>query len=412
MSVSNNTAPPAMKEVSLLELLQTVVRHRRFVIRFTAAATILTVVISLLLPNIYTATAKVLPPSKDSSAGLSALLGQMGGLGGLASMAGGLGIGSSADLYLGILKSRTVADAVIQRMDLQREFGLKNLDVTRKKLQALVKFQAAKDGIITITADFKDPRKAAMLANTFVDELSRRSIQLNLSKASNERIFLERRLDIAKHDLRKAEEEMKEFQEKHKTIKADSQAAVAIEGIAKLKAELISREVQRAALQNSMTDENPEVQRLNAAITRLRGQLQQMSGAGSGDNVIPSVGAAPSVGVEYVRRLRNFKIQEAIFEQLTKQFEIARLSEARDSSSLQVLDDAVIPIKKSGPKRALIVILVALFACLTSLVVVFIRDYFSSLSPDDASVVAEIKTGLAALPHDLREMLRLRRGQS
>lgn len=411
MPGNNNTTPPVMQEVSLLELLRTVVRNQRFVIRFTTAATFLAIVVSLLLPNVYTAMAKVLPPSKDSSAGLTALLGQMGGLGGLASMAGGLGIGSSADLYLGILKSRTVTDAVIQRMDLQRELRQDNLDATRKKLQRLVKFQAAKDGIITITADFKDPRMAAMLANTFVDELSRRSIQLNLSKAGNERVFLERRLEIAKQDLRKAEDEMKEFQEKHKTIKADSQAAVAIEGIARLKAEIISREVQLAALQNSMTDENPEVRRLLAAIARLRGQMQQMSGAGSGHNVIPAVGAAPAVGVEYVRRLRNFKIQEAIFEQLTKQYELARLSEARDSSSLQVLDDAVVPLKKSKPMRALIVVLAALSSFITALAVVFVRDYFSSLSPEDATVVADIKTGLAGFPHELREMLRLRRSQ-
>jgi tyrosine-protein kinase Etk/Wzc len=377
-------------EINLLELLQVIVKRKAFIIKICAAAFVLSVGYSLLLNNIYTATTKLLPPQKESGGGLSALLTQAGGLAGLV----GGGLGGSSDLYMGILKSRSVADAVIKRLDLQTEFKAKNLDDTRKRLEGAVKFQAGKDGIITITADSKDPKKAAVLANTYVAELSRRSVELNLSKAGTERMFLEKRLDVVKQDLKNAENDMKTFQEKYKTIKADSQATVAIEGIANIQAAIVTKEVQLATLRNSMTDENSEVKALQAGIARLKNQLGAMTGSGGAGNIIPSTGNVPGLGVEYVRKLRELKIQEAIYEQLTKQYEVAKINEAKDSSSLQVLDEAVEPLRKSKPKRALIVILSTVTAFFISIFTVFIREYFSKLTPEDAEIVGNIKRSL------------------
>ena len=386
-------------EINLLELLQVVVRNLPLIAKITTAAVILSVVYSLTLKNVYTARTTLLPPQKDSGGGgAAALMAAMGG--GLAGLAGGLG--GSADLYLGILKSRSVTDAVIKRLDLSTELKSKNADDTRKKLQDMVKFQAGKDGIITITADYTDPVKAALLANTFVDELQKMSQQLNLTKASTERSFLDKRLVVVKQDLKKAEEEMKAFQEKYKTIKADSQAAAAIEGIARLQAEVVSKEVQLAALRNSMTDESSEVRTMLAGLTKLKGQLNAMSGSGGGSGVIPSVGNAPSIGVEYIRRLRELKTQEALYEQLTKQFEMAKINEARDSSSIQVLDEAVTPLRKSKPKRSLIVILSAVTAFFCSIFLVFIKEYLAKLSPEDSAMLSEMKG-------TLKGMLRWRR---
>jgi uncharacterized protein involved in exopolysaccharide biosynthesis len=381
------------EEINLLELLRVLVRNLPLISKITIAAAILSLIGSLTMKNIYTAKATLLPPQKESGGGAAALLASMGG--GLAGLAGGLG--GSADLYLGILKSRTVADAVIKRLDLQNELKAKNADDTRKKLEGLVKFQAGKDGIITITADYKDPAKAALLANMFIEELQKKSQQLNLTKASTERSFLEKRLVVVKQDLKSAEEEMKRFQEQNKTIKADSQAAAAIEGIARIRAEMVSKEVQLAALRNSMTDESSEVSTMLAGIARLRKQLSSMSGSGEGGGVIPSVGNAPSIGVEYVRRLRELKTQEALYEQLTKQFELAKINEARDSSSLQVLDEAVAPLRKSKPKRALIVILSTVTAFFCSVFLVFIKEYLAKLSPEDSAIVDEMKGSLNGL---------------
>ena len=386
------------EEINLLELLRVVVRNLPLIVKITTAAVVLSVLYSLTLKNVYTAKATLLPPQKESGGGASALLASMGG--GLAGLAGGLG--GSADLYLGLLKSRTVTDAVIKRLDLANEFKSKNADSTRAALQGLVKFQAGKDGIITITVDYGDPVKAALLANTFIDELQKKSQQLNLTKASTERSFLEKRLVVVKLDLKAAEDEMKSFQEKNKTIKADSQAAAAIEGIARLQAEVVSKEVQLAAMRNSMTDESAEVRTLLAGVTKLKSQLHAMSGSGGGGGVIPSVGNAPSIGVEYIRRLRELKTQEALFEQLTKQFEMAKISEARDSSSLQVLDEAVAPLRKSKPKRSLIVILSAVTAFFCSIFLVFIKEYLAKLSPEDNAIMSDMKG-------TLKGMMRLRR---
>ena len=388
----------AEEEINLLELLRVIVRNLPLIAKITFAAAILSILYSLTLKNVYTAKATMLPPQKDSGGGGAAALSASRG-GGLAGLAGGLG--GSAVLYIGILRSRTVAASVVKRLDLNTEFKSKNSDSAIATLQELAKFQAGKDGIISVTVDYNDPAKAALLANTFIDELQKKSQQLNLTKASTERSFLEKRLVVVKQDLKTAEEEMKSFQEKNKTIKADSQAAAAIEGIARLRAEMVSREVQLAALRNSMTDESAEVRTLLAGMAKLKSQLNAMSGSGGGGGVIPSVGSAPSIGVEYIRRLRELKIQEALFEQLTKQFELAKINEARDSSSIQVLDEAVAPLHKSKPKRSLIVMLSTITAFFCSLFLVFIREYLSKLSPADNAMVAEMKG-------NLKSMLRLR----
>jgi uncharacterized protein involved in exopolysaccharide biosynthesis len=381
----------AEEEISLLELLQVVARRKMVIIKFCSAAIVLSLCYVLVLNNIYTASAKILPPQKDSGSGLSALLSQAGGLASLA--AGGMGLGGTSDLFMGILKSRSVADAVIKKLDLQKEFKAKTIDDARKKLLKVVVFKSGKDGIISIDADNKDPKKAALIANAFVEELGRRSVQLNLSKAGSERMFLEKRLEVVKLDLRNAENEMKAFQEKYKTIKADSQATAAIEGIARLKVEIISKEVQLASLRNSMTDESNEVKTIQAALTRLKNQLGSMTGSG-GMDIIPSMGNVPAIGVEYVRKLRELKIQEAIFEQLTKQFEVAKISEAKDSSTLQVLDEAVVPLKKSRPHRLLIVLLSTVTAFFVSIGAVFIQEYLSKLTPDDAEMLDNIRSAL------------------
>ena len=380
------------EEINLLDLVRVIARRKVLIIKICLVAVIASVVYSLLLPNIYTATTRLLPPQKEGSMGVSALLGQMGGLAGLAGAGGAFG-GGSSDLYLGILKSRSVADAVIKKLDLQKKLKRKNLDDTRQAFSTMVKSQAGKDGIITISATHKDPALAATLANTLVAELSNKSIQLNLTKAGNERVFLEKRLDLVKEDLAKAENELRAFQEKHKMLKVDSQAAVSIEGIARLRAEIVAKEVQLASLKTFQTDETQEVKLLQGSIRKLRSQMGAFSGSGSGD-VIPSVGNVPGLGLEYARRLRELKTQEAIFEQLKKQYELAKYNEAKDSSTVQVLDEAVVPTKKSKPKRSLIVILSTVTAFFLSIFIVFIQEYFDKMSEDDRTRWQEIKSSL------------------
>ena len=381
-------ATGADEEINLLELLQVVVRRKRLIARFCGVAAVLAVVASLVLPSIYSATAKILPPQKETSGGLAAMLGQAGGLAGLAA---GIGFGGSADLYLGILKSRSVADGVIKRLDLATVYTTKTPDETRKALEKAVKMQAGKDGIISITAENRDPKLAAALANAFVEELERKSVQLNLTKAGTERAFLEKRIDVVKEDLKRAEEDLKVFEEKNKAIKVDSQATASIEGIARLKAEIVAKEVQLASLRSYETDESPEVKAVQAAIGKLRNQLGGLAGSSRSGDGIPTVGSVPNLGIEYARRMREVKTQEAIYEQLMKQYEVAKLTEAKDSSSIQVLDEAVVPVKKSKPKRSLIVILATVAAFFSALFLAFMLEYFEKMPADDRARWEELR---------------------
>lgn len=379
------------EEINLLDLLRVVVKRKWLIIKLCVVAAILAIAYSLSLPNIYTATARILPPQKDSGGGgLSALLGQMGGLAG---MAGISGISGSGDLFLGILKSRSVADGVIKRLDLMTHFKAKNADAARNALAGAVKSQLGKDGIITVSADSKDPKQAAALANAMVEELGKRSVQLNLTKVGVERSFLEKRIELVKQDLKKAEDDLRLFAEQNKTIKVESQATATIAGVAQVKAEIASREVQLAALRSYQTEESPEVKALKSSIAKLQSQMRIGEGSGSG-GLIPNVGKVPSLGLEYARRLREVKIQEAIFEQLAKQFEAAKLMEAKDSSSLQILDEAVVPINKSKPKRSLIVILSTVTAFFVGIFGAFLLEYAEKMSPDDRGRWEEIKSSL------------------
>lgn len=375
------------QEINLLELLQVLVKRKMLIVTICSVAVVASVIYSLTLTNIYSATAKILPPQKESGGGLSALLGQAGGLAGLA--AGGLGGGG--ELYLGILKSRSVGDAVIKRLDLAKVYQAKTLEAARRTLESAVKVQTGKDGIISITAEDKDPKLSALLANTVVDELGKTTIRLNLSKVGTERLFLEKRLDLVKKDLKAAEDDLKLFAQSNKIVQVDSQATASIEGIARLKGELASKEVQLAVLSSQQTEQSPEVKAIQAGVKRLKGELGKLAGNNGGGEGIPSLGNVPGVGLEYSRKLRELKTQEAIFEQLTKQFEVAKINEAKDSSNFQILDEAVVPISKSKPKRSQLVIMATAAAFLVSICVVFALEYLDKMSDEERQIIDSIK---------------------
>lgn len=379
--------------IKLLELLQVLAKRKMLIIKMCSIALIASVAYSLSLPNIYSATAKILPPQKESGGGISALIGQAGGL---ASLATG-GLGGGGDLYVGILKSRSVNDAVVERLDLVNHFKAENAEAARRSLEGAVKVQAGKDGIISITAEDKSPEMSSVLANTFVEELGKITVRLNLSKAGTERLFLEQRLKLVKKDLKNAEDDLKSYAQQNKIVQVESQAKASIEGIARMKGELASKEVQLSVLRSTRTDDSAEVKALATGIQRLKGEISRLSGSNSGGEGIPSVGAVPGVGLEYSRKMRELKTQEAIFEQLSKQYEMAKLTEAKDSSSFQVLDSAVIPVHKVKPKRSMIVIYWIVSAFLVSALSAFLLEYLEKMPEEDKELLDSIKRQVLSL---------------
>lgn len=385
-------------EINLLDLLLVLASNWKMIVGAMALTFVLACGLTLLMPNIYTATAKLLPPQQEKS-GLVSMLGGMSDLAALAGISTG---GSSADMYVEMLKSRRVADAIIERFGLMQKFEWELRMVAYEVLAKKVQVGAdKKTGFITISVDDEDPEFAADLANAYVDELKRVNVQINLSSVGRERAFLEERLQLVKTDLIQAEENLRVFQEQNNAIKIDAQATAVIEGIARLKGELASREVELGVLLTSQTEQNPHVLALREGIGQLKRQLRKLEDSPEGKNLSSDIFIAtadvPDIGLQYARLMRDYKVQETLFELLTKQYEVAKITEAKNTSSLQVLDEAMVPDKKSKPKRSLIVLMATFAVGFCAVLWAFVREFGNNMNSEDRQRW-----------EDIRAMLRLR----
>jgi len=379
-------------DINLLEYLLVIVKHKKMILFACALTFIATCGITLLMPNIYTSTARILPP-QESQPGISSML---GGVGDLASLAG-LSIGdSSATLYVGMLKSRTVSDIVIKKYQLMKVYDQDSMVETYDQLNDFVTISTDEDdGIISIKVEDEDPARAAEIANTYVEELKRLNIKLNLSRAGRERLFLEKRLSLVKVDLTNAEEALKKFQEKNKTIRIDDQANAIIEALSTFKGELASKEVELGVLLSMQTEQSLQVKALREGINQLKKQISLLEEPAKGKTAVSDIfittAAVPELAVQYSRLLRDFKVQETLFELLTKQYEMAKITEAKNMSTIQVLDDGVAADKKTKPMRVLIVLLATFIVGFFSVLYAFIREYSQQMGDKDRQIWREIK---------------------
>lgn len=353
----------------LFDTLIVLSRRRRLILISTLGAAVLTAVVVFLLPSRYTATTLVLPPGQNSSMS-SALMGQLGGSSALASVAGaGLGIKNTGDMYVSLFRSRTVEDSMIQRFNLMQRYRQTVLSSARSEFEqnSTVIF-GTKDGLIRITVTDKDPRMAADLANGYVDEFRKLSSGLAISEASQRRLFFQQQLLEAKTNLSKAEEALKQTQESTGIIQLDSQSRSLIESSSTLRAQIVAKEVQLSAMSSYATANNPERVVVEEQLSALKAQLAKISGngqSGDSDPIVPK-GKAPGAALEYLRKVRDVKYYDTISELIAKQFEVAKLDEAREGAIVQVADVAVPPDKKSSPHRLLSVLLVTLLAFIAS----------------------------------------------
>lgn len=309
---------------------------------------LLGLILALLLPASYTAVAAFVPPS--TSSGSSALAASLSALSILSPMK------SSGELYTGILKSRSVADGMIDRFDLMKVYRTNKKSKAAKILGQKSTFDVdVKSSIITVQVTDHSPERARDMANAYLDEVRSTSSGLALTESSQRRIFFEERLAKEKNDLANAEVALKETEEKTGLIAPAGQTASGIQAVAQVRAEITGREVRLASLRRDETEENPDVQRLHNEIASLRSRLGQMMNSGSEDGAI-STAKVPSLALEYIRKEREVKYHNALFEIIAKQYENARLDEAHDPP-LQILDRAVTPDMKSGPPRTLIAVL-------------------------------------------------------
>lgn len=374
------------EQVRLMDLLIVFGRQKKLVLGMPTLCGGVALAISLIMTPIFKSTVTIMPPEQQQSA-MSAMLGQLGGL---ASLAGVGGVKSPSDLYVGLLESRTVADSLISRFKLQERYEKKTVEETRRELESIRSINnGKKDGTISVTASDKDPKFAADLANAYVEELMKLSQTLNLTEASQRRAFLEKQLKEAKESLANAEVALRKTQERTGMLQPDAQVKAIISNAAQLKGTIAAKEVELKAMRSFATSSNPEFVRAQEELRALQAQLAKLEKSqpeADGDFMVPTA-RIPGVAVEYVRNARDVKYYETIFELLAKQFEMAKIDEARDSSTIQVLDKAIPAERKSKPQRLLITAAGFISGALLGIWIAFIRDSLqrSRRNPANAS---------------------------
>lgn len=336
----------ATSEVDLVDLMLVFTKNLRLLVAGPLLVGAIAFGLSFLIPPTFTATTTFLPPQQQSSA--LTMLQSLGGVGAIAGAAAGLK--NPTDQYVSFLSSQTVQDALISRFKLLERYEEKYRQDARKELGKRAKIAAGKDGIISVEFDDKDPAFAADVANAYVEELGVLISRMSLTEAQQRRVFFEKQLSAAKDNLIKAEQSLAASGVSVSTLNVNPNTA--LEGPARLRAQVTAQEVKMAAMRSYLTTTAPEYRREQAELSALRGQLS------AAEKEQPSGSAGTN---DYIAKYREFKYQETLFELFSKQFEVAKLDESRDGALVQVIDVATPPELKSKPKKAFIAIGAALF---------------------------------------------------
>ncbi len=391
------------RQAKLLRLLW---ESRRSLFRTAAIGLLSSTLIAFLIPKSYTSTAQLMPPDTQSSSGLAmmaAMAAKAGG--GLGSMAGDLlGVKSSGALFIGVLRSQTSQDRLIQQFDLRKIYGKRLIVDARTKLDENTSIsEDRKSGIITISVTDHSAQRAAALANAYVDELNSLVAELSTSSAHRERVFLEDRLKLAKRDLDAAVNELAQFSSKNNTLDIQQEGKAMLDAAGTIAGEMIAAQSQLAGLRQIYTDNNPRVRSFEARVASLSKQLEKLGGkqedssngaappgghaakpAGeTGSMPYPSIHSLPLLGAKYTDYYRRAKIQETVYELLTEQYELAKVQEAKETPSVKVLDPGTVPEKKAFPPRLLIMFLGTFLAASLCLVWVVGADQWNQTDPQD-----------------------------
>lgn len=350
------------REVDLIDLLLLLSQNKKVILQITIAVAVLAVIVSLLLPKMYTATATILPPQESPST-LSSMLGQFGAISGLSSR--DLGLKNPSDLFVAMLKSRSIQDQIVDSFDLRKIYGIKTIQGARTTLDGRSQITAGDEGLITIAVSDRDPNRAAALANAYVDGLHSLNEHLAISEAAQRRLFYQQKLDAEREDLSRADLALRQVQEASGLVQPDAQGRAIVDAVANTQAQVAIQEVKLQAMRTYATENNPDLKRAEQELAGLRAELAKLERStgqlGNGNLEVPTR-RLPEVELDYLRRMRDVKYHESVYEFLSKQLEAARIDEAKDAVIVQVVDKAVPPEKKSSPRRTLIVLVSTVLA--------------------------------------------------
>ncbi|HTV83277.1 MAG TPA: GNVR domain-containing protein [Acidobacteriaceae bacterium] len=383
---------------SFIDFLVVLAEHRRAVVLTTVACTVISVIVAFLLPNQYTSTVVLMPPHQESSIA-SAFMTAMGSLSPIAELAGStLGIKNPNDMYVAMLKSQTVEDAMVEKYNLEGEYHRRYLSLARKAFEDHVTIKGnGKDGLIHIAVEDRGPQRAAELASGYVNQFRDLSEHLAVTEAGQRAEFFHQQLLQAKNKLSDAEEALKQTQETTGLVALNAQAAALIESAASLRAQIAAKKVQIQALQTFATGENAQLLEAEQELASLQIQLDALGGSRQNPNslIVPK-GKVPEAGLEYARRLRDVKYYETIFTILARQYEIAKLQQAQEGAEIQVVDPAIVPDRKSSPHRGLIILGGALFGLFLGMGLAVARAGIANLKtdPDARAQISRLRRAL------------------
>jgi uncharacterized protein involved in exopolysaccharide biosynthesis len=409
---SGESATTVGQAVASLRLLW---ESRWFLARVAGIGLLASALIALLIPSRYEAVARLMPPDNQSASGGLAMAAASlsgGAVGGLAGMASGLlGLRSNSNLLVGVLTSRTVEDKLIQKFDLRKVYGDRRMEDARKDLAARTDTSIdLKSQIITMTVTDKSPQRAAAMAQAYIEELNRTLAEVSTSSARRERIFLEGRLQAVNQDLEAAEKEFSQFASKNTAIDIKEQGKAMVDAAAILQGQYIAARSELEGLRQIYTDSNVRVRSVEARVAELENQLKKVGGkdestslgkATEGDSLYPSIRKLPILGVPYADLYRKTRVQEAVFETLTQEYELAKVEEAKEIPTAKVLDSPNLPDKKSFPPRTLITLLGTALAFACGVLWVFGHTMWEQTDPaDPGKVLAQevFDTLKAAMP--------------
>ena len=395
------------KSVTRLRLVWS---QRQFIFRVAAVGLVLSTLLAFVIPTRYQSVARLMPPDQinPSMAMLSMATGARGGAAGsdlgssvgsalgpsLGALAGDiLGLKSTGALLVGVLQSQTVEDDLINKFNLKKLYWDRHIEDARIDLEAKTDVEEdRKSGIVVLKVTDKNPSRAAAMTREYVDQLNRVLALVNTSSAHRERVFLEGRLTQVKQDLETAEKDFSNFASKNTALDVPTQGKAMIEAAATLEGELVAAQTELEGLKQIYADGNVRVRATRARVDELRQQLGKLGGTSDlspatgqdAASTYPSIRQLPLLGVSYADYYRNAKIQEAIFDTLTQEFELAKVQEAKETPTVKVLDEPQIPDKKSFPPRLLIMSLGTVFAFCTVMTWIFAHERWENTEPTDA----------------------------
>ncbi len=387
-------APSQMPGETIIELLIQLAQRKWLIAKIAGSSLLIGLVLCFALPARYTALTRIMPPKPTQST--TSLVNSQVMMGSLAEAAGGGLLGDPNAIYIGLLKSSPIADAIIVKYQLQREYRSRDMTAARKKLESRTRILSEPSTLISISVTDSDKNRAAEIANTYTEQLRVLAKTVSMTEASRRRIFFEEQLKTQKENLVAAELSFQQVQQQKGLVHLESQANALIGGIAMVRAQMAEKDVELQALRSYSTERNPDVALAERELATLRGEatrMEQQTGTGFSDIALKDV---PKAGLDYIRAQRELQFQQAFFDLLLRQYEAAKLDEARDAAVIQVVETATAPDRRSSPQRLMILALSAFIGLFLGCLAAFVLHRFDleKANPEGAAALLRLKRAL------------------